>query len=374
MVDFTGKYTLTSSDNFEAVLEYRGAPKEFIANVKNQSQELEISKTGDEYSMKSITGTNQVQESKYVLGHEHRETMPDGGTQASLVVSDGPNRHIHTVGVGEKQLTAVYELNDNELRVTITAGPVVAVHQDGTLEVGIGRSYDWLLAIKDFTVRPTDIWLCGYHKSGNTWLSEMVSLIMADGVVDRVRERPIEERVPNVFLNYEFNNQLQWFESIPVPRIINSHLQYKLMPSFKSTNCKVFNGDWCQHVNDYWLSYGSGKQPNVLFVAYEELVANAATMVRTIAHFLGKQFADKTVDTIVSHCSLDTMRDNPMANRAELLTTCGTPGARFVRKGVVGDWRSNMTDVESARFDRRYAQRLAAIGLRVCDDMADAQR
>ncbi|CAG2106651.1 unnamed protein product [Medioppia subpectinata] len=26
----------------------------------------------------------------------------------------------------------------------------------------------WLLSIKDLTVRPTDIWICGYHKSGNT--------------------------------------------------------------------------------------------------------------------------------------------------------------------------------------------------------------
>ncbi|CAG2111593.1 unnamed protein product, partial [Medioppia subpectinata] len=218
---------------------------------------------------------------------------------------------------------------------------------------------------------PTDIWICGYHKSGNTWLSEIVSLIMADGVVARVREQPISERVPNIFYNrkvvvHDYNNSLRWFDGLPEPHI-----------DFEDT-CRLFidgnllNGDWLQHVTDYWLTYGSN-HANVLFVAYEELCADLPAMVRTIARFLGKDFTDETVDTIVNHCTFELMKDNPMANRSEQMEIIGNSGAKFVRNGKVGDWMRHMTDRQSALFDERYGQHLRAIGLRVCDTIEEAQ-
>ncbi|CAG2119655.1 unnamed protein product, partial [Medioppia subpectinata] len=86
---------------------------------------------------------------------------------------------------------------------------------------------------------PTDIWLCGYPKSGNTWLSEIVSLIMADGVGDRVTDRPISERVPNIFHspNNQFNYDL--FEGLTNPRITVNHLELKYLPRFEGREGKM---------------------------------------------------------------------------------------------------------------------------------------
>ncbi|CAG2119567.1 unnamed protein product, partial [Medioppia subpectinata] len=156
---------------------------------------------------------------------------------------------------------------------------------------------------------PTDIWICGYPKSGNTWLSEIVSLIMADGVVDRVRDRPISERVPNIFNTLTHNPNYGWFEGLTDPRITDNHLELKYLPRFEGKEgkmiyimrnpkdvcvsyyhfhdmmgipaidwddfCQLFldghliNGDWLSHVTDFWLAYGTGNHPNVLFIAYE---------------------------------------------------------------------------------------------------------
>ncbi|CAG2119888.1 unnamed protein product, partial [Medioppia subpectinata] len=100
-----------------------------------------------------------------------------------------------------------------------------------SLVIDGGINLDWLLAIKNLTVRPTDVWICGYQKSGNTWLSGIVSLIMADGVVDRVKDEYIRERVPNIFTPTSLSKisglkpqSVEWFEGIKYPRIINSHL------------------------------------------------------------------------------------------------------------------------------------------------------
>ncbi|CAG2101136.1 unnamed protein product [Medioppia subpectinata] len=271
----------------------------------------------------------------------------------------------------------------------------------------------WLITVKDTTVRPTDVWLCGYMKSGNTWLSEIVSLIMADGVVDRVTDRPISERVPNIFNSPDNHFNCDSFKKLTDPRITVNHLELKYLPRFEGKEgkmiyimrnpkdvcvslyhvhhmwdnspidwddfCQLFldghlmQGDWLSHVTDFWLTYGTGNHPNVLFIAYEELIADSAAMIATIARFLGKQFTAETVANITTHCSLQTMRDNPMANQSDLITRFGKPGAQFVRKGTIGDWRAHMTDTQSALFDERFGQQLRAIGLHVCDDLASAE-
>ncbi|CAG2160017.1 unnamed protein product [Oppiella nova] len=98
---------------------------EIISQVKNNTQELEISKDGNVYTSRTIQ-PNRTHEVKFELGKEFDETRQDGKTVKSLVVADG-NRLIQTQKGGEKDLKIVREFNGNELRVTVTSGPVVSV-------------------------------------------------------------------------------------------------------------------------------------------------------------------------------------------------------------------------------------------------------
>ncbi|CAG2105850.1 unnamed protein product [Medioppia subpectinata] len=112
------------------------------------------------------------------------------------------------------------------------------IEHDGLLIPNKPGRIEWLNTVKDTTVRPTDIWICGYPKSGNTWLSEIVSVIMADGVVDRVSNRFIDERVPNIIYSNDIRNY-KWFEGITDPRITFNHLPLKYLPRFECKEGKV---------------------------------------------------------------------------------------------------------------------------------------
>ncbi|CAG2180404.1 unnamed protein product, partial [Oppiella nova] len=55
MTDFTGKYKQTSSENFEALLKELGLPDEVVNRAKTQTSDVEISKSGNEYTIKTVS-------------------------------------------------------------------------------------------------------------------------------------------------------------------------------------------------------------------------------------------------------------------------------------------------------------------------------
>ncbi|CAG2171171.1 unnamed protein product [Oppiella nova] len=99
------------------------APDHVIDEVKSVTQHLEISKSGNVYTIKTVS-PNQTREIQFELGKEF-DAQTLTGAKPSVVVLEG-NRLIQTVK-GEREITIVREFNGNELRVTTTSGPVVAV-------------------------------------------------------------------------------------------------------------------------------------------------------------------------------------------------------------------------------------------------------
>ncbi|CAG2160020.1 unnamed protein product [Oppiella nova] len=124
MTDFTGKYKQTSSENFDALLKELGLPDEVVNRARSQTAEVEITKDGSVYTIKTVT-TSRTWETKFELGKEFDTPRFGGKTAKSLVVADG-NKLIETIK-GEKELKIVREFNGNELRQTSTTGAVVAV-------------------------------------------------------------------------------------------------------------------------------------------------------------------------------------------------------------------------------------------------------
>ncbi|CAG2101258.1 unnamed protein product [Medioppia subpectinata] len=124
MTDFTGKYKQTSSDNLEALLKHQGVADDMIARITSETQELVFTKSGNGYTLQTIYPSHK-RETKFELGVEFTETFPNGHTLQSVFTADG-NRLVRT-GKGDKPMTVVHELTGNDLRVTMTSGPVVAV-------------------------------------------------------------------------------------------------------------------------------------------------------------------------------------------------------------------------------------------------------
>uniref|UniRef100_A0A8C9N0H4 Sulfotransferase n=1 Tax=Serinus canaria TaxID=9135 RepID=A0A8C9N0H4_SERCA len=78
-----------------------------------------------------------------------------------------------------------------------------------------------------------------------------------------------------------------------------------------------------------------------------------------ILSFLGCPLAPGTLAALEQHCSFSAMRDNAMANYslipAEIMDHSQ---GRFMRKGVVGDWRSHFSPEQNALFNRRYQEEM----------------
>ncbi|XP_054158693.1 fatty acid-binding protein-like [Oppia nitens] len=125
MSDFTGKYKLQSATNTEAFLKELGLPDEFVAKAKDVKPELEISLTGDEYTIKTVT-PNRTHEIKFKLGEEFDDQLPDGRKFKTTVTIEG--NKLTQVNRGDtKTVTFVRELNGDELNVTGTVGSVTTV-------------------------------------------------------------------------------------------------------------------------------------------------------------------------------------------------------------------------------------------------------
>jgi len=103
--DFTGRFELTTSDNFGNFLKAMGVGYflRFIAN--SQTPLLDITKDGDMYTMKTTT-TFRNSEIRFKLGEEFDESRLDGKVVKSTMVADG-NKLIHTQVSGDSPVVVI---------------------------------------------------------------------------------------------------------------------------------------------------------------------------------------------------------------------------------------------------------------------------
>lgn len=121
-----------------------------------------------------------------------------------------------------------------------------------------------------------------------------------------------------------------------------------------------------------WLQAAEKHPDKVLVISYEELQVNLLGMTKLIAEFVGKPQSEETIRDIVEHCSFSQMKDNPSVNRQETGVT-DLFDRRFMRKGVIGDWRTKFTKEQSEQIDALFAEKLGDLGLRMAYSTAEAE-
>nr|XP_027804542.1 sulfotransferase 1A1-like [Marmota flaviventris]XP_027804543.1 sulfotransferase 1A1-like [Marmota flaviventris]XP_027804544.1 sulfotransferase 1A1-like [Marmota flaviventris] len=259
--------------------------------------------------------------------------------------------------------------------------------------------------IQSFQAWPDDVLISTYPKSGTTWLSEILEMIYHGGNLGKCHRAPIYMRVP--FLEFKVPgvpSGLETLKDTPSPRLLKTHLPPGLLPqslldqkvkviyvarnakdvavsyynfykmakvhpdpgtwdSFleKFMDGKVSYGSWYQHVQEWWEL--SRTHP-VLYLFYEDLKENPKSEIRKILEFLGHSVSEETVDHIIQHTSFKEMKKNPMANYSTLPTEIMDHNiSPFMRKGIVGDWKSAFTVAQNERFDAHYAEKMAGCKL-----------
>jgi hypothetical protein len=103
---------------------------------------------------------------------------------------------------------------------------------------------------------------------------------------------------------------------------------------------------------------GAAQDPGgMLMLHYEDLREDLATQIRRMSAFLHSTLSPQAVAAIAAHCSFQNMSADPFTNRE------GDPImdfsiARFLRKGVVGDWKNYFTERQNERVDAEFERKV----------------
>ncbi len=249
-----------------------------------------------------------------------------------------------------------------------------------------------------FKVRPDDIFIVTYPRSGTTWAQMIVYQLLSDGEMDfeHISEKcPWLERLPH-------HNRLDAAE-LRSPRMFKSHLKYAHIPkdpnsryiyvardgldvaiSFHHHYKELFNypkdfdgffedflngrvqgGKWSDHVKAWW---SNSKDLNVLFLTFEEMKADLPKVVEQIADFCEVELDEQRKARVVERSGFSYMKahEDKFEHVTEVLWegNLRSKTGRFIREGKSGHGAARVTQEQLLRFQRATEDLVSETGLR----------
>jgi hypothetical protein len=229
--------------------------------------------------------------------------------------------------------------------------------------------------------RPNDVFVCGYPKSGNTWVQHLAAAVCFGVDVHVAPDEIINDVVPDVHFKQYYRRYAPTcvFKThhLPLPsyrRIVYlirdgrdamvSYYHHLAAMSGSAdlgrivrTGEGLFPGKWHEHVNHY-LANPFGAE--MIVVRYEDLKRDTAKELRRFCAFAGVDRDDATIAWAVERASFDNMRAKEQKVGWE------TPGwpkdKRFVRRGAVGSFRDEMPPDVLAAFVEQAGRTLSEQG------------
>ena len=262
--------------------------------------------------------------------------------------------------------------------------------------------------LKDFKLYEDDVWIVGYPRTGVTWAQHIVRMVHNGGEPD---ERKISDAVPWLEIAPSVGIEKSTFEAfcpnldpneLPRPRAFKSHFPYGRMVCGppNTTPCKyiytsrnpkdvfvslyfmmkwayrpqlewdsfwdayiagnLYYGDYMDHLLSWW---SHRNDDNVLFLKYEDMKKDLKQHISKIASFIGKELPDDKISAIADLASFEKMKKDDTVNYSwdEAHIRDGEP--MFLRKGILGDWKTLLSEEQSAQMDAICDERLKDTGL-----------
>ncbi|XP_062619195.1 sulfotransferase 1C4-like [Saccostrea cucullata] len=193
-----------------------------------------------------------------------------------------------------------------------------------------------LHAIKNLEGRPHDVLIAAFPRSGTHWVWEITVMLL------KQQDEYTEKTKETAFL--EFVDNLIEVEKMPSPRILNTHLPFRWLPSShieskrkmihvirnpKDMFVSFFHfqknfgveHDWNTFFNNSvigqdmpyggWLEYEKGfnrDDENIHVIYYEDLKLKAVEEIRLLANFLEVKCTDTLIENIAQKCGFDNLK------------------------------------------------------------------
>jgi hypothetical protein len=249
--------------------------------------------------------------------------------------------------------------------------------------------------------RPDDIFLVTFPKSGTTLMQMMLYQLTTRGEMDFPHITSVSPWYEYLF---EQPDLLPALDSAPSPRFFKSHLPYEGLPrnakliymardardvavsSYHHQRIvmgltsepepfvdafladKMSFGSWFQHIESWWPHR---KDPNVLFLRYEEVITHLEETVRKVARFCEIPLAEADLPRIVERCGFEFMKRHNAKFDPRLR---GAESGQFIRKGGVGEGRSVFTPEQSRRLAERMEKLASKLGCAESEELAPLLR
>lgn len=251
---------------------------------------------------------------------------------------------------------------------------------------------------RSIATRAEDVCYCSFPKSGSTWLSNVLYLILHNGEVPE--GKTLRGCLHWMESSWPYPRSREEVDALPSPRIFKSHMPYHMAlggdPArnpckyiyiarnpkdvcvsyfhFESSKAwsgeysgpwehwlkqfmegKVQRGSWFDHVLSWWAHKDAD---NLLFLKYEDMKRDFDGQLRRIVSYLGYDLSEAVIDKIKVATSFAQMKSAQFSNHKEIPQL-----DQFFRKGEIGSWKDQFTVAQSEAFDQLYRERMTGTGL-----------
>ncbi|KAJ0180700.1 hypothetical protein K1T71_004104 [Dendrolimus kikuchii] len=267
--------------------------------------------------------------------------------------------------------------------------------------------------IYNLEVRPTDTVVTTMPRSGTTWTQEIVWLIANDLDFCTASSVSLQDRysvmgstvLSKIYENITKVSSIDHLIAYPDPRFIKTHMPLSLLPPKLLDTAKVvyvardprdaavseyfflkllkilspendFKTFWqffmkgyimwqpyFEHVKEAWEAR---HHPNMLFLFYEDLIADLPKALERIAKFFNKNYTNKQISELGEYVSFKNFKNSRSINldfNKNYLTDL-TEDNSFIRQGKVGAWREHFDEEMTAEAHKWIRENLRGTGLR----------
>jgi hypothetical protein len=269
-------------------------------------------------------------------------------------------------------------------------------------------SHENIEDIRSFPLNDDDLVVVGYPKSGTNWLQIMLASLWDDWTTLN-NER---HQVPNLagkdrpgYVGYDA------CIAVESPRLMKCHLPLDMMPTRWPDHGKVIHiirnpkdvcvsyfhetraqtaatpgsqfalpedtpmREFVRHFIDGHVQYGrftdnvigwrQFEHPNLLKITYEDARNNIRDTLDRVVAFVGKPVTDKRINEVIEKTEFKTMKSSDLRyqiNHPDIREGQEKVGA-FMRKGIVGDWKEEMSLADSEYLDQTMVAELERAGI-----------